>query len=280
MRSIDAMIEISTWSIFRFAYKLIKETKIFYRYYRINKFKPILYLPLKSNFQHVAENPDPDIAVFPILSQNGNLTDALKFKREGLFFPGRQMLSVHMKNLPVGSHPRSICMAIKPEAYPAVDRPLFIFSYGHREHDKAFGLYWGAPVVSGAPEDAELGMRLFYYCGIAPTERIGGNCDSPPFIKIDKIGEWIVFILTYDGREVCVYRTGELVYRQNVVLDTANTVYLNVGGFLHHIEGHAPLPKDIGYSMHGYIREFLIFDRCLEPKERKKLHRFVRGNIK
>lgn len=269
-----------TWPSIRFLYRLYKETRIFYRYYRINQLKPILYLPLKSSFQNNADVSGHEIAVFPFLREDGNLVEPLSFRRQGLFFPGQQMLSAHLESLPVGAQPRSVALAIKPMGFPTRGRPMFFFSYGHRVHDRAFGLYWGSPVVeSDEDERSNIGIRLFYYCAIDAGQRTSPRCDSKPFTKIESLGKWIILVVSYDGKRLCVYESDIKVYDEEICLDTANTQYLNVGGFLHHIEGKNLLPKDMEYSMHGYIREFLIFDREISAKERSRIFRFIRNNL-
>jgi hypothetical protein len=55
-----------------------------------------------------------------------------------------------------------------------------------------------------------------------------------------------------------------LVFDEKYILKTSRSPYLNIGGFVHHNEDGATIAKDLDYTMHGYIREFMMFRDSLD----------------
>lgn len=269
-----------SWLSYDFLKDLYKEMKEFTWNWRINRLSPILYLSLKKDFSNRAESGDERTYVFPFMKEEGNLVEPIEFRKDGFFFSGHHMISVCLRGLPVGQSPRTFSLAVKPTAFPTKAVPMFFFSYGRRDHDQAFGIYWGAPDVPELKVASDIGLRVFYYCGLKPETRKTSTTDSPVFFSPIKIGDWLHIIVSYDGQTVDVYLNDKNVLSEKVALSTGNTQYLNIGGFLHHIENGALLPKDMKYSMKGYVREFFAFDRVLSDVERKKVIAISRQRLR
>lgn len=249
--------------------------------------KPLFYLPLKENFCNEGRNKKCEFSVFPHLKSNSGIPERVEFKDDGYFFNGNNMLTVHMDNsLPEETAPRSFAFAMKPHGKPKRNRPMFFFSYGQRKeheknyvnnHEKAFGLFWGIPIVDGDKghinQSNKIGVKIFFYCEKKEKDQISEICDTENIfiIEQDEMYSWIRVVITYDGKNLKLYKNGEQLYSKDIELKTATSRYLNVGGFLHHSIKGAFIPTDIDYSMKGHIREFYIFDKSLTHEDITKL---------
>jgi hypothetical protein len=259
----------TTWEAYQYLVKAKDELIGFVSQYNLKKVNPLLYLPLKENFVHVIGVPHT--YTYPYMKPHAELVESIDFRKDGFHFNGTSMVGVYTENIPSGSEPRSFVCAIKPTEYPVQECPMFVFSYGKREHDRAFGLFWGVPQVKGknGKEDKtrKSGLKAFTYCAIEESDRTSEICDFDMSTEINLSNEWIVVALTYDGQQLKAYVDGVLSLTEEIRLNTYKTKYLNIGGFIHHTEDGGLNPKDMEYSMKGYIREFMMFDRCLSEQE-------------
>lgn len=260
----------------------------------INKFKPHMYMPLEFNFINLvsnvygeinAKNTACDTNVFPYVEK-------MEFVRDyGYKFDGKNMLSIHSKNyFPSGKEARTFIFAVNPtnkpspsQEHPDTCNPMFFFSYGKRKthqcgdgytnHDKSFGVFWGDPQPTNKPDNNYLGckVRLFFYCEHGIEDRTSNNCDSIGLCDIEELNTWYIFAVTYNGNQIKFYKNGSLIHQGSYDLPTSETVYLNIGGFVRHDEEGAIIARGIGYSMHGFIREFMMFRRVLGDNEIKEL---------
>jgi len=260
----------------------------------LNIFKPHMYFPLEFNFINLVSNVQGNISskntacdtnVFPYVEN-------MQFIRDyGYKFDGKNMLSIHAKQyFPSGKESRTFIFAINPTNKPVIssehsDRynPMFFFAYGKRKthecgdgytnHDKSFGMFWGDPQPDDRISSDYLGgkVRLFFYCEHCIEDRTSQNCDSIGLSDIEELNKWYIFAISYNGSEIKVYKNGILIHKQNYDLCTSETVYLNIGGFVHHDEDGAIIARGLGYSMHGYIREFMMFRRVLNNDKIKDL---------
>lgn len=260
----------------------------------INKFKPYMYFPLEFNFINLVSNVHGEINarntacetnVFPYVER-------MEFIRDyGYKFDGKNMLSIHAKNyFPSGREARTFIFAVNPTEKPTlstehIDRynPMFFFAYGkrkthkcgdgHSNHDKSFGMFWGDPQPNDKPEDKYLDckVRLFFYCEHCEEDRVSNNCDSIGLCDIEELNKWYIFAVTYNGNQIKVYKNSSLIHQGSYNLPTSQTVYLNIGGFVHHDEDGAIIARGIDYSMHGYIREFMMFRKVLNDNEINEL---------
>lgn len=255
----------------------------------IREFKPAIYFPLKHNFMNLVNQSEGDIDsknigckthVFPYVD-----LEKIKFiPKRGFQFYGENMLTVNAgQYFPLGKEARTFNFAIYPTEKPKVGKPMFFFSYGKRKthsgnsgysnHDKSFGLYWGEPSPNDdIPEEYQgSGLRAFFYCEHRKKDRTSGYCDSKVISAIQSLNEWCVLSISYDGNIVKVYIDGLLVHAQEYDISTSRSSYLNIGGFVHHDEDGGILARDLDYSMHGYIREFMMFRSVLSESEIRTL---------
>jgi len=249
----------------------------------ISKLHPDLYLPLEENFLNLANNPACDINVFPHINSRGDFIEKPEFvKRFGYRFNGKNMISVQMKEyLPYERQSRTFIFAINPTEKPS-EEPMFFFSYGQRykhnyndgvsNHDKSFGSFYGEPKPNDPiPEKYRgKGVRIFFYCEHSKEDRTSSQCDTESVCDID-INEWSIFVISYNGEKLKLYKNGNILYCQNIRLKTSKSLIINIGGFVHHNESGAIIARDLDYSMNGFIREFIMTRRCLNDREAEEV---------
>lgn len=271
----------STWEAFQYALKAKKEITSFISKYNLKKVNPILYLPLHENFTNIVGD---ETYTYPYMKFHEEIVESIEFRKDGFYFSGTNMVGVYNKNIPAGSEPRSFMFGVKVTSYPKQDKPMFFFSYGKREHDKAFGLFWGLPQVEGKDgfldSTRKAGLKAFTYCAIPEKDRTSTICDIDIPHDMVVSEEWIILAMTYDGKKLRIFINGKESISINILLDTFKAQYLNIGGFLHHTEDGKLLPKDMEYSMKGYIREFMMFDRKLTIEEIENMTKFISNMIK
>jgi len=268
-----------TWEAFKYAYKVKKEIGSFLMNYKLKKLNPLLYLPLKNNFINLIETTGCGTYVYPYLKTHEEGVDKVEFRNDGYYFNGTSMVNVHLDNLPRHGEARSFSFAIKPTEFPKRDLPMFFFSYGRRIHDEAFGFFCGIPQVEGDQgyknQKNDVSYKIFTYCAIKEELRKNKNCDFDTNYNMDELSKWIVVIISYDGKIIRLYIDGKKIYEKSHKLKTYASPYLNIGGFLHYTEDGTLNPKDMEYSMKGYIREFMVFDRGLNSGEVKHLNNYT-----
>jgi hypothetical protein len=261
----------------------------------IKEFKPDLYLPLESDFCDKATFPTCNTNVFPHIFIYGDTFNHKLFNKNGYKFDGKNLISVHLAdNLPEKREARTFIFAFFPTYLPK-DKPMFLFSYGQRishkcqdgtnNHDKSFGAFWGEPDPKDEiPNEFKgLGLRIFFYCEHCKEDRITENCDTPVITNEIKLNTWYIIAITYDGDNLKFYKNGECIYEKKYELNTSKTPYINIGGFVHHNKKGALIAKDIDYTMHGYIREFMMIKNVALSKEQinnltKKIQNLIQNN--
>jgi len=258
----------------------------------INEYHPSMYFPLETNLINLVSNVEGKISsrnvacntnIFPYVEQ-------MEFiKEKGYRFNGRNMLSVHARNpFPYDKDARTFVFAVCPTERPASNpsgrlNPMFFFAYGQRKthecndgysnHDKSFGVFWGDPGPNDGIDSKYLGgsVRVFFYCEHCAQDRTSNNCDTVKLCDIEELNKWHVFAVSYNGSKIKFYKNGTIVHDQEYNISTSKSVYLNIGGFVHHDEDGAIIARGIGYSMNGFIREFMMFRDELSGDKIQKL---------
>jgi len=251
----------------------------------IDNNKPDLYLPLENTFCDIATNLNCNTNIFPHIFVQGDTFENNPFvKNFGYKFNGKNMISAHMKeSLPSAKEARTFIFAIKPTDRPTDKNPMFFFSYGQRKshkcndginnHDKSFGIFWGEPQPDESIDEKfkGLGVRVFFYCEHCKKDRNSKNCDTPVLYNINELNRWYILAVTYSGDKIDFYLDGTKIHSEEYDINTSNTPYLNIGGFVHHDEKGAMITKDLDYTMKGYIREFIMLKRKVSETEINEL---------
>lgn len=259
----------------------------------IKKFCPDLYIPLEKNLLNTANNPACDINVFPHVNVWYDKTIKPDFTPNyGYKFDGSNMISVQMKDyFPYGKQARTFVFAVNPTDLPTINKPMFFFAYGARKshncgdgitnHDKSFGVFWGEPKPkSPIPEKYKgVGVRVFLYCEHCEKDRTSNNCDTKVICDIKLLNTWYVYAVSYDGSEIKFYQNGKLLFCQQYNIETSQTLYLNIGGFVHHDESGAVIARDLNYSMNGYIREFTMLRKTISEEKIMELSNIIRNIV-
>jgi len=256
------------------------------------EYNPSLWIPLETNFCDLITYQNCQTNIFPNVSIFGDTIQKVEFiHNKGYRFNGKNMISVHMKDeLPAKREARTFIFGMYPTDIPD-ENPMFLFSYGQRmthkcgdginNHDKSFGIFWGEPQPDEEIEDEfkGQGLRIFFYCEHCKEDRISNTCDTPIICHINKINKWYIIAVTYDGENLRFYLDGELIFNEKYILKTSRSPYLNIGGFVHHNEDGATIAKDLDYTMHGYLREFMMFRDSLDTNQISNLSSKIRKII-
>lgn len=270
----------------------------------LSEFNPELYLPLKKNFYNLscdcngirgakskeADEPLSDINILPY----GGIIEKPEFDDgKGYRFNGSNMISVQAnRSFPYAREARTFVFAVFPTSMPSADQPMFFFSYGQRKvhecganftnHDKSFGVFWGQPAPDEEIEQKYKGMgiRVFFYCEHLKEDRTSENCDTPVLCELTSLNEWHVLSVVFDGKQIRFYKNSHQIHCEDYSISTSETIYMNIGGFVHHNEKGAMIATDIDYSMNGYIREFMMFRKALSDNEVKNISREIEKLIR
>ena len=254
---------------------------------------PSFWIPLEKNFCDVVSYKECKTNVFPHVTIVGETVDKVEFiNRKGYKFKGKNLISVHREqNLPSYQEARTFIFAVYPIKFPKKE-PMFFFSYGQRKshncgdgvnnHDKSFGIFWGEPKPRQKIKKKfkGIGLRIFFYCEHCKKDRSSKYCDTPVIVNLEDINKWYILAVTYNGKKLKLYLNGEKVFDEVITLKTSETPVLNIGGFVHHDEKGAMVARDLDYTMHGYIREFMMFRECLTKREIKKVTQSIRSLVK
>jgi hypothetical protein len=256
----------------------------------LESLKPVFQCSLKKDFTTTMPN-----ALIPILKLNDrrrNMFDdnGFRFSKEDGYLLG------FSEKLPTGKSNKSVALWFKvDENIEAIDelKTRFLFSYGeagHSGHNKAFGLQIGIPEIESAHKnnlrETAFGLRVFTYCKNGTSIEGTNGCDYLTPFRTFSRGVWYFTCVVYDDsiKKFKVYlaeKEKNELQNSGFIGDTARdeisvskTNYVFIGNLVTEIPtlseragvDYIALSID-KWVFNGHIREFSIYNRCLQEKE-------------